>query len=92
MKKGIRNTTTVFDAPQRDRVRKVRSPASSRNAVLISLQPRHIPMEGFLEPYSRRKALGQSWMRDLSDGKYRKEFYIAHIGKFSKSIFAFMPS
>ncbi|KAI5124698.1 hypothetical protein M0805_004304 [Coniferiporia weirii] len=60
---GIRNTTTVFDAPQRDRVRK----------------PRHVPVDGVLEPYLARKALGQSWMRDIQDGKYRKEFYIAHI-------------
>ncbi|KAH8120322.1 vacuolar protein sorting-associated protein vps13 [Phellopilus nigrolimitatus] len=60
---GIRNTTTVFDAPQRDRVRK----------------PRHIPADGVLQPYSSRRALGQSWMRDLQDGKYRKEYYISHI-------------
>ncbi|KAL5518944.1 VPS13 [Sanghuangporus vaninii] len=60
---GIRNTTTVFDAPQRDRVRK----------------PRHVFMEGVLEPYSPRKAVGQAWMRDIQDGIYRKDYYIAHI-------------
>ncbi|EJD03959.1 vacuolar protein sorting-associated protein vps13 [Fomitiporia mediterranea MF3/22] len=60
---GVRNTTTVFDAPQRDRVRK----------------PRQVPADGVLEPYSPRKAVGQSWMRDLSDGVYRKDYYIAHI-------------
>ena len=38
---GIRNTTTVFDAPQKDRVRK----------------PRHIPADGVLEPYAPQKAL-----------------------------------
>lgn len=37
-------------------------------------------MEGVLEPYSPRKAIGQAWMRDIQDGVYRKDYYIAHIG------------
>jgi len=60
---GIRNTTTVFDTPQRDRVRK----------------PRLVPADGVLQPYSPREALGQFWMKDLDNGKYRKEYYVAHI-------------
>ncbi|KAF8516153.1 hypothetical protein BU17DRAFT_51124 [Hysterangium stoloniferum] len=44
---GVRNTTTVFDNPARDRVR----------------IPRHIPADGVLTPYSEREALGQSWMK-----------------------------
>ncbi|KAF8846387.1 vacuolar protein sorting-associated protein 13 [Paxillus ammoniavirescens] len=61
---GIRNTTTVFDKPERDRVR----------------PPRHVPPDGVLVPFSSREALGQYWMRDLEQGTYRKECYVAHIG------------
>jgi len=60
---GIRNTTTVFDNPERDRVR----------------MPRHVPADGVLAPYSPREALGQYWMKDLSDGAYASESYVAHI-------------
>ncbi|KIY52729.1 hypothetical protein FISHEDRAFT_63685 [Fistulina hepatica ATCC 64428] len=60
---GIRNTTTVFDSPARDRVR----------------LPRHVPADGVLRPYSPREALGQYWMRDLENGAYREEAYVAHI-------------
>ncbi|CDO71578.1 hypothetical protein BN946_scf184911.g48 [Trametes cinnabarina] len=60
---GIRNTTTVFDNPARDRVR----------------LPRLIPADGVLVPYSEREALGQYWMKDLEQGKYRNETYVAHL-------------
>jgi len=60
---GIRNTTTVFDSPERDRVR----------------LPRLVPFDGVLRSYSSREAIGQSWMKDLNEGAYRREFYIAHI-------------
>ncbi|KAF8640890.1 hypothetical protein AX17_000538 [Amanita inopinata Kibby_2008] len=60
---GIRNTTTVFDNPDKDRVR----------------MPRLIPADGVLRPYSAREALGQYWMKDLNDGAYRREAYVAHI-------------
>lgn len=63
LSEGIRNTTTVFDRPQLDRVR----------------LPRHIPPDGVMVPYSHREALGQYWMRDLENGTYRSESYIAHI-------------
>ncbi|KAI6133067.1 vacuolar protein sorting-associated protein 13 [Pisolithus croceorrhizus] len=63
LSEGIRNTTTVFDRPQLDRVR----------------LPRHIPPDGVLVPYSHREALGQYWMRDLENGAYRGESYVAHI-------------
>ena len=64
---GIRNTTTVFDAPARERVR----------------QPRHTPADGVLIPYDARAANGQYLMKELNDGAYRNEFYVAHIGRFS---------
>ncbi|KAF8168100.1 vacuolar protein sorting-associated protein 13 [Crassisporium funariophilum] len=60
---GIRNTTTVFDNPERDRVR----------------LPRLVSADGVLRPYSSREALGQSWMKDLNNGAYRQEAYVAHI-------------
>ncbi|OSD03423.1 vacuolar protein sorting-associated protein 13 [Trametes coccinea BRFM310] len=60
---GIRNTTTVFDNPARDRVR----------------MPRLIPADGVLVPYSEREALGQYWMKDLEQGRYRNETYVAHL-------------
>ncbi|TBU65089.1 vacuolar protein sorting-associated protein 13 [Dichomitus squalens] len=60
---GIRNTTTVFDNPDRDRVR----------------LPRLIPADGVLVPYSEREALGQYWMKDLEQGAFRGETYVAHI-------------
>ncbi|RPD62925.1 vacuolar protein sorting-associated protein 13 [Lentinus tigrinus ALCF2SS1-6] len=60
---GIRNTTTVFDNPARDRVR----------------MPRLIPADGVLVPYSDREALGQYWMKDLDNGAYREETYVAHL-------------
>jgi len=60
---GIRNTTTVFDNPARERVR----------------MPRQVPVDGVLVPYSNREALGQYWMKDLDNGAYRKELYVAHI-------------
>jgi len=60
---GIRNTTTVFDGPQRDRVR----------------LPRHVGSEGILTAYSPREARGQSWVRELEQGRYRHEYYVAHL-------------
>lgn len=60
---GIRNTTTVFDNPEKDRVR----------------MPRLVNADGVLRSYSPREALGQSWMKDLNNGAYRQEFYVAHI-------------
>lgn len=60
---GIRNTTTVFDNPARDRVR----------------LPRLIPADGVLVPFSEREALGQYWMKDLDHGAFRDETYVAHL-------------
>jgi len=60
---GIRNTTTVFDKPQRERVR----------------IPRHIPYDGILTPYSARDALGQMWLKDLDGGRFRNDAYVAHL-------------
>ncbi|KAM7185556.1 putative vacuolar protein sorting-associated protein [Naviculisporaceae sp. PSN 640] len=60
---GVRNTTTVFDGSELDRVR----------------LPRYIPADGIVRPYSQREALGQSWLKQVDNGKYFDEAYIAHL-------------
>ncbi|ORX35977.1 putative late endosome to vacuole transport-related protein [Kockovaella imperatae] len=60
---GIRNTTTVFDQADLDRVR----------------LPRHIASDGVLRPYNPREALGQSWLKELDAGAYFSESYVAHL-------------
>ncbi|RUS21382.1 hypothetical protein BC937DRAFT_92871, partial [Endogone sp. FLAS-F59071] len=59
---GIRNTTMVFDANDIDRVR----------------SPRYVGRDGILRPYSQREALGQAWLKDLGNGKYFNDDYVAH--------------
>ncbi|KXX82464.1 Vacuolar protein sorting-associated protein 13 [Madurella mycetomatis] len=60
---GVRNTTTVFDGSELDRVR----------------LPRHVPADGIVRPYNQREALGQSWLKQVDNGKYFDEQYIAHL-------------
>jgi hypothetical protein len=33
------------------------------------------------QPFSERSALGQYWLKDLDNGAYRQEFYVAHISR-----------
>lgn len=60
---GIRNTTTVFDGSELDRVRLTR----------------FVPSDGIVRPYNQREALGQSWLKQVDNGKYFNENYIAHL-------------
>lgn len=60
---GIRNTTTVFDGSELDRVRITR----------------YIPSDGIVRPYNQREALGQSWLKQVDNGKYFDDGYIAHL-------------
>ncbi|KAI0171728.1 vacuolar protein sorting-associated protein 13 [Hypoxylon sp. FL1284] len=60
---GIRNTTTVFDGSELDRVRLTR----------------FVPADGIVRPYGQREALGQSWLKQVENGKYFNENYIAHL-------------
>lgn len=60
---GIRNTTTVFDGSELDRVRITR----------------FIPPDGIVRPYNQREALGQFWLKQVDNGKYFDETYIAHL-------------
>ncbi|KAI0376422.1 vacuolar protein sorting-associated protein 13 [Hypomontagnella monticulosa] len=60
---GIRNTTTVFDGSELDRVRLTR----------------FVPADGIVRPYNQREALGQAWLKQVDDGKYFNENYIGHL-------------
>ena len=60
---GIRNTTTVFDGSELDRVRLTR----------------FVPADGIVRPYNQREALGQYWLKQADNGKYFAETYIAHL-------------
>ncbi|KAK4052926.1 Vacuolar protein sorting-associated protein 13 [Microbotryomycetes sp. JL221] len=60
---GIRNTTTVFDQSSIDRVR----------------LPRFTASDGILRPYSEREALGQNWLKNVENGKFFNETYVAHL-------------
>lgn len=60
---GIRNTTTVFDGSELDRVRLAR----------------FVPADGIVRPYSQREALGQFWLKQVDNGRYFDETYIGHL-------------
>jgi vacuolar protein sorting-associated protein 13A/C len=60
---GIRNTTTVFDQGEIERAR----------------LPRFISADGVLRPFSAREALGQSWLKEIKEGAYFHESYVAHL-------------
>ncbi|OLY84616.1 Vacuolar protein sorting-associated protein 13, partial [Smittium mucronatum] len=60
---GIRNTTTVFDSSEIDRIR----------------LPRFINKQKIIEPYSNRDSLGFNWMREIGDGRFAFDDYLAHL-------------
>ncbi|OMJ29920.1 Vacuolar protein sorting-associated protein 13 [Smittium culicis] len=60
---GIRNTTAVFGLNELDRVR----------------LPRFINKQQIIEPYSNKNALGFSWMREIGEGKFAYDDYLAHL-------------
>jgi len=60
---GIRNTTTVFDQSSIDKVR----------------LPRLIPYDKVLRIYNEREALGQFWLKNLENGRFFDDYYIAHL-------------
>ncbi|KAJ3364419.1 hypothetical protein GGF32_001943 [Allomyces javanicus] len=63
LSEGIKNTTTVFDDTEIDRVR----------------LPRYIGEDGVLRGFSDREALGQSWLKLLENGRFRDHHYVAHL-------------
>ncbi|ODV94409.1 hypothetical protein PACTADRAFT_18111 [Pachysolen tannophilus NRRL Y-2460] len=60
---GIRNTTTVFDGQGLERVR----------------LPRYIDYDSVIRPFSERESQGQFWLKNVDNGEYYKEKYLAHI-------------
>ncbi|CRK45662.1 hypothetical protein BN1723_016595, partial [Verticillium longisporum] len=60
---GIRNTTTVFDGSELERVR----------------YARFISADGIVRPYNGRESMGQNWLKQVDNGKYFNEQYIAHL-------------
>lgn len=60
---GVRNTTTVFDANQIDRVRPTRFTAH----------------DGVVRPYSHREAQGQAWLKVANNGEFFRDSYLAHL-------------
>ncbi|EST05630.1 Vacuolar protein sorting-associated protein 13A N-terminal domain protein [Kalmanozyma brasiliensis GHG001] len=60
---GVRNTTMVFDQNDIDRVR----------------LPRYIAADGIVRPYSDREALGQTWLKNVDNGRLMKDSYVAHV-------------
>ncbi|SPO25926.1 related to VPS13 - involved in regulating membrane traffic [Ustilago trichophora] len=60
---GMRNTTMVFDQNDIDRVR----------------LPRYIASDGIVRPYSDREALGQTWLKNVDNGRLMKDCYVAHV-------------
>lgn len=40
---------------------------------------RYIGTDGIVRPYSQREALGQFWLKQLDNGKYFDEDYLAHL-------------
>src|SRR6266404_3764044 len=96
--KGVRNTTTVFDRPARERTRTVSAAQSlTKRAVSqyviastgtsrsgssgeqLSRMKGFVAIKRNLQPFSEREALGQYWLKDVDNGAYRQEFYVAHI-------------
>lgn len=63
MSEGIRNSTTMFESSELDRVR----------------LPRYISYDRVIRPYSDREALGQNWLNVMDEGLYFKEKYLAHL-------------
>ncbi|WBW72722.1 intermembrane lipid transfer protein, chorein family Vps13a [Schizosaccharomyces osmophilus] len=60
---GARNTTTVFDERNIEKIR----------------MSRLVHKDGVVHPFDLREALGQYWLKHLDNGRYFNEYYRAHI-------------
>ncbi|OZJ06276.1 hypothetical protein BZG36_00800 [Bifiguratus adelaidae] len=56
----------------------IRNTAVDTNDIDRVRLPRFIGKEGILKPYDAREAQGQSWLRELTGGKYFDEEYLGH--------------
>lgn len=41
--------------------------------------PRFIASDGIVRPHSDREALGQTWLKNVDDGRLMKDHYVAHV-------------
>ncbi|KAK9722186.1 Vacuolar protein sorting-associated protein 13 [Basidiobolus ranarum] len=73
---GIRNTTTIFETNDFDRIR----------------LPRYIDPDGVLRPYSSKEALGQSWLKQAHKGAFFDEIYVAHVELKEEEMIAILTS
>ena len=71
----------MFDPPTQDRVRQVCPKASVVCRANNLEQPRHVPFDSVLGTYSAREAIGQTWMREVDRGHFKRDLYVAHIGE-----------
>ncbi|KAI9279983.1 hypothetical protein BY458DRAFT_470198 [Sporodiniella umbellata] len=57
----------------------IRETATSDGKVILRERlPRFIGQDGILVPYSQREALGQLWLKEVDDGHFFKDNYVAH--------------
>ena len=71
----------MFDPPIQDRVRQVRTKVLIVCRPNSLFQPRHVPFDGVLGTYSAREAIGQTWMREVDRGHFKRDLYVAHLGE-----------
>lgn len=41
--------------------------------------PRFIASDGIVRPHNDREALGQTWLKNVDDGRLMKDHYVAHV-------------
>ncbi|KAG1472650.1 hypothetical protein G6F56_001412 [Rhizopus delemar] len=57
----------------------IRETATSDGKVILRERlPRFIGQDGILIPYSQREALGQLWLKEVNDGHFFNDAYVAH--------------
>lgn len=60
---GIRNSTTLMDIGQIERVR----------------LPRFVSSDKLIKPYNLRDSQGQYWLKTCNGGEYAKDMYVGHV-------------
>ncbi|KAG1054811.1 hypothetical protein G6F43_003196 [Rhizopus delemar] len=56
----------------------IRETASDETVITRERLPRFIGRDGILKPYSEREALGQLWLKEMEDGSFLNDAYVAH--------------
>ncbi|KAL2709555.1 Vacuolar protein sorting-associated protein [Kluyveromyces marxianus] len=60
---GIRNSTTLMDGGQIERVR----------------LPRYVGSDNLIKPYNLRDSQGQYWLKSCNGGQFAKDIYVGHV-------------